>query len=503
MGIVFRQSIKTSIVVFTGAFLGVLIAWMSTKLILPQLYGYTNNLTRQALLMSQVCILGINSTLVVYIHKYTERDNRRHLLISLYLVIPLVFALLCSIPYYFLRPWVLHHFQPADVPLMDRYYLLLPVYGIIFILLTLLDQYLGSQMKVAVSAFLKEVVLRVINIILILLYGLEYISFDTLIISMVFMYLVPIVAYLIIAARTPGFRLSFRFSAFTREEYKELVHFSWYHFLLAMSMNLMTYLDALALPLYDHKGLSSVAVYGIAVVLISFLQLPNKAMMTPTITILSKAIANNDHEKARDAFVRSSINVLVATVFMAAIIISNLSNAIALLPHGYEPIGLIFILLFIGRFADLATGVNDAMLSITNHYKFNFYVSLGVIIILFGLIKWLVPLYGVYGAAIATSASLIMFNVAKFLYVWKKLDMQPFSQNTLLVLFAGSVTFCAGYFMPHFLAGKGHMYIYTFIDAAIRSLIVVAVYLLMLYWLKPSADLREYIATIRKNKRLF
>jgi cytochrome c oxidase subunit IV len=87
--------------------------------------------------------------------------------------------------------------------------------------------------------------------------------------------------------------------------------------------------------------------------------------------------------------------------------------------------------------------------------------------------------------------------------VWKKLDMQPFSINTILVLIAGAVTLAAGYYFPNFLKGQGHMYIYTIVDACLRGGIIVAVYLAMLYWLKPSADLREYIASVKKNKRLF
>lgn len=265
----------------------------------------------------------------------------------------------------------------------------------------------------------------------------------------------------------------------------------------------MSYLDSVALPLYDRSGFVAVAVYRVAVFLVSFLQMPNKAMINPVVTVLSQAVAENDNDKMKDVFIRSSINILIATIFMAAVIICNLSNAIDLLPPGYEQIGLIFIILFLGRIIDLSTGANDAVLSVTNHYKFNFYVSAGLIALLFALIKWLVPIYGVYGAAWATSITLILFNIAKYLYIWLKLDMQPFSIHTLQVIFAGVVTVAAGYFFPHFLAGKGHMYIYTFIDAGIRSLIIVAVYLLMLYWLKPSADLREYVASIKKNRRLF
>ncbi len=503
MGIVFRQSIKTSLVIFTGAILGVLTIWLSTKYIARQPLGFTGNLTYNCLLLAQIAILGLNATLAVYIHRYPPGDPKRKLLLSLCIGLPVVLCLIAIGPFILVKPWVIRHFQQADQFYVTRYYLLIPVYTIFFVLQILLEQYLSTQMKVAAAAFMREIVLRIIIIGLILLFAAGKISFDTFVITSITAYIVPIAVFLFIAYRSGGFSFSADFRSITPAEYKDLWHFSWYHFLLAMSVTLMSYLDSVALPLYDHSGFVAAAVYRVPIFLISFLQIPNKAMLNPVVTVLSRAVADNDNTKIKDVFLRSSINILIATIFMAAIIICNLTNAIAILPPGYEQIGLIFLILFVGRIVDLSTGVNDAILSVTKHYKFSFYVSAALIILLFALIKWLVPVYGVYGAAWATSITLILFNIAKYIYVWKRLDMQPFSIHTLQVVFAGVVTVAAGYFFPHFLAGKGHMYIYTFIDSGMRSLIIVAVYLLMLYWLKPSADLREYIASIKKNKRLF
>ncbi|PQJ10415.1 hypothetical protein CJD36_010580 [Flavipsychrobacter stenotrophus] len=501
MGIVFRQSIKTSLVVFTGAFLGIIIMFLSTRFIDKQALGFTRDLTYKALVFSQFCILGLNSTMSVFIHKY--QDVRKKLLLTFCILTPLLFAIMAVVPFYLLEPWVLHHFQPADIPFIQRYYMLIPAYMTLFILLVLLEQYLGTQMRVAVSSFMKEVVLRVVNIAIILLFAFGYVSLNFLIISTVLIYLIPIIIYIIIALRIDSFGFSFKFGAFSKSEYKELLHFSWYHFLLSLSITLMGYLDAIAIPLYDHSGFKSTAIYTTAVFFVSFMQMPSKAMMTPTITVLAQAVANADTAKAKDIFARSSINVLLATTFMAVMIICNIGNALVFMNNGYTQVGLIFLILFIGRYVDLATGLNDAILSITNYYKFSFYVSIIMIGILFALIRQLVPIYGVYGAAWSTSITLILFNICKYFFVWKKLDMQPFSMNTILVLIAGAVTLAAGYYFPNFLKGQGHMYIYTIADAAMRGGIIVAVYLAMLYWLKPSADLREYIASVKKNKRLF
>jgi O-antigen/teichoic acid export membrane protein len=88
----------------------------------------------------------------------------------------------------------------------------------------------------------------------------------------------------------------------------------------------------------------------------------------------------------------------------------------AVLNKDYSQVGLVFIILCVGRFVDLATGLNDAVLSITKHYKFTFYVSLAMTVLLFVLIKILVPVYGIYGAAWSTSITLITFNICKYIF---------------------------------------------------------------------------------------
>lgn len=503
MGIVFRQSAKSTIVVAMGALLGVLIIWLSTAYNTKQQLGFTKNLVNYALAVSQLLLLGLHSTLVVFIHKYADNERKRKLLISLAVFIPTLVAVVFTVGYAFCKAWILKHFQPADIPFMERYFMWLPVYTLLFVYMLVFEQYLGSQMKVAISAFMREVVLRVANIILLLLFGFGYVNFDVLVIGTVLIYLLPVSLFLILSFRIKEFGFSFDFRSFSKEEYKEIVHFSWYHFLLSISFLMMSYMDALTLPFYDHSGFSSLAVYSVAVLLISFMQLPSKALMPASFTVLAKAFNDNDMDKAKDIFVRASINIFIPSVAMALILICNLGNAVAVIKNGYGEIVPVFLILFIGRLFDLATGMNDQVLSIAKYYKFNFYLSLILMVFLFLMIRFLVPRYGIYGAAWSTTITLVFFNIAKFLFVWKKLAMQPFSSKTILVLIAAIPALAAGYFFPHFFDQGHHVYIRSFMDAVLRSLIVVIVYALMLLWLKPSNDLQEYIATIRKDKRLF
>src|ERR1700677_4933174 len=144
MGIVFRQSVKTAIVLVAGAVLGGLMIWLSTKFVPKQQFGFINSFARWAIMLSTFVPLGLVSTLAVYIHRYANADNKRKALITLCLFIPLIITLLLSIVYLLIPTWLLHHFQPMDRPLMQQYYGWLPIYTLLFFYMAVLEQYLCS-----------------------------------------------------------------------------------------------------------------------------------------------------------------------------------------------------------------------------------------------------------------------------------------------------------------------------------------------------------------------
>ena len=115
----------------------------------------------------------------------------------------------------------------------------------------------------------------------------------------------------------------------------------------------------------------------------------------------------------------------------------------------------------------------------------------------------MIPRYGIYGAAWSNTITLMLFNIIKYLFIKKKLGMVPFTSKTLLVIVAGIPALAAGYFFPYLFEPARHIYVHTFLDVIMRSTVIIIVYLLMLLWLKPSDDLVEYIASIKKNKRLY
>lgn len=495
MGIVFRQSVKSTIVTFAGALLGALLTYAGTRLFTMQELGIIRILITISAVFQSVILLGGGSVLATFLQRYSEKDVRKKTLLTITCVVPVVVVLISSIFYYLLKEPIIHIFKPEDQPFIAKYYHHIPIFVLAWGYMSLFDLYLVAQHKTAVSAFVREIVLRVINAVLYLLFFYSLIRFHTIIAGIVCMYIASAVILFIISSRTKGFGFSFQWNAFSKKEYKDIIHFAWYHLLLNVTFYMMGYIDTLMLAPLDKSGIKSVAVYTIATFIISIMIIPYRAMTLAAYPTLNQAYIDKNEAHVKDLFNRSSINILTVGVAMFLLIGCNLHNAVRLLPPGYEATSLLVFILMLGRLVDMSTGLNNELISISKYYKFNFRVSLLLIILIFISNRILIPIYGVYGAAWGSTLSLCVFNFLKVIYLRKKFGINTFSRNTFLICLLGLVSFACVYWLPKFDN--------LFIDTAFRTVIVLAIYATLLFIFKPSQDLSSYLASIKKNKRLF
>jgi len=496
MGIVFRQSIKTTIVIFAGAVLGALVVGGYAYVLSKPLQGFTRTVLSVAGFLQLFALLGTGSTILTYVHRYPPGQKRK-VLLTLAALVPLVTTGILLIPYLLFRNNLVHLYQPAEQGYINTYYLWIPVLVILWSYMSQLELYLSSQHRTAIATFMREVVLKFLNLILIALIGFGYISFSSFIIGTVLVYAVPTLIMLPIAMRTESFGFSMQWRVFGKQDYKELLHFSWYHLLLSVSASAMGVVDMYMLPILSKHGLSSLAVYAIAVFIASVMTAPYRAMASAAFPTLNLAYTNGDTDKVHQLFRRSSVNTLIVSVAMAVIIACNLPNAVAMLRkgQGYETIIPLVLIMMIGRLVDMASGLNTELISISKYYKFNFRISVLLVVLMVGLNLFLIPRFDVYGAAWSTTISLILFNVGKMIFLWKKMGVQPFTGKSLYVLAAGAIAGFVGYIVPAL-----HN---PFVDAVLRTGLVVVIYAVLLLWWQPSEDLRTYVQSIRKDKRLF
>ncbi|MCB9064063.1 MAG: oligosaccharide flippase family protein [Chitinophagales bacterium] len=495
MGIVFRQSIKTSIVTLAGAVLGALITIISTYVLSKTELGLYTNIIYAGAIIQLIVMMGTGNAIAIYTQKYDVNDEKRKALLTFGMLVTIAFAIIFSVLYFAFKEPIIALFKAEDQILIREYYFLVPVLVFIWSALSIFEHYLIVHVKIAVSAFVREVLLRLFNLVLLgcVFYGL--LTVNTFLYASVLVYIIPLVALAIISSKTPGFGFTRNLKVFSWKEYKDIINFSWYHLLIMASFYIMNYIDALMLGPLDQTGMESVGVYRTAVFIAAVMFMPFKAMSSSSLPILNEAVINKDHYKVNDLFSRAGVNILIVGIGLFVLIAMNLDNAVAILAEGYESVKPLVLILMLGRLVDMATGLNNELISISRYYKFNFRASALLLIMVFVLDRMYIPIYGIYGAAWVATISLAAFNIAKMIFLYRKMNLHPFTKGSLYVVLAGAAAAVPGFLLPNL----GN----PFLDATVRSLAIIVCYVGMLLWLKPSNDLVTYLDNIKQNKRLF
>ncbi len=488
MGVVFRQSVKATAVTFVGAAIGALMVFAASKLMPAQELGFSRNLTNQSVVASYFLILGLNNTLFLYYHRFdSEVDQRkRNVFMSLCFISPLIAFVLMSLPYFIFQDYFLERFfQVQDRPFMKRYMLCFPLYTLFYLYISLLESFLLTQIKTAAASFVKEVLIKGLNLLLVLLYGFQYIDYSFFIYGFVSSNLIAVIILWYLARKNEGFKFSFQWQLLSKKEYKSIYSFAGYHALMSLSYTLFGFLDAILLAGLDPNGLKSVAVYTNAVFVSALMMIPYRAMNNIASADISKSYTLGQLDKVKDIYTRSALNIFIASAFMLVLIVVNLHNIVAFMPQEYYLVYPITLIMLLGKLIDASTGNNDVALNMSPYFKWNFYLSLALIIVLVLLLRLFIPQYGVFGAAWVFTIVLSLYNIFKTYLVYRKLQLNPFSKEAYKVFIIGAVSGLSASLLPQL---ENIIW-----DSIVRSIVMVTLFGGLTLWLKPGEDIRHFI----------
>lgn len=147
------------------------------------------------------------------------------------------------------------------------------------------------------------------------------------------------------------------------------------------------------------------------------------AINTVIATQISKAYTAGDKEKLDDVVRLSSRLIFLGTVPIALVIIVFNDYILQLFGEEFLEGKWALIILTVGQMLNALTGSVGILLSMTGHQRFVRNVVWGVLIINVGLNFWLIPLWGIAGAAVATAISLALQNAVMAVYAYRVLNV--------------------------------------------------------------------------------
>lgn len=439
MGIVKRQGIKASILVYLGFVLGAinLLVFFPIFFTEEQL-GLTRVLTSTTLTFAQLCLLGLPAVMLKFYPYYRDHaKNNDDLLFWISLFASVGLIIISSIVWFF-YPNIVAYFAQKS-PMLSEYFYLTLVGGFCLVVYTIFETYARSHLRSVLPIFLREVGLRIFTLALIVLYYFNVIDFELFIIYFSFYFLIATIALVYDLLTNTGISFKMATSKVTKRIKNKMFMYGSFIYGGGLFAIIADNIDTILIA--GIAGLKSTGIFTIASYIVTILQVPQRTISSITTPILSKSWKDKDYANIQYLYEKTSLNQLIIGISIFLLIWLNIDQLFSFLPAAYSEGKYVILILCITRLIDLGTGINGEILITSNFWRFNFIAHVLLIALSIPINYFLILKYGIIGSAYSNLIAYTLYNSTRFFFIYKKYNMQPLTINTLYVILLAIATY--------------------------------------------------------------
>jgi len=487
MGIVVKQSINNTIILFAGFAIGGLnVLFLYTNFLHEDYFGLIQFLLSTANLLMPLMVLGMQHTIIKFFTSYKtkleiDKFLTSSLLLPLFIIIPL--ALIGTFSYEAISDWI-----SRENPIIKPYTRSIFTIAIFMGFFEVFYAFSKVQMKSVFGNFIKEIFHRICITFLLIGVFFKWISQEQFIYAVVIVYGLRMHIMMIYAFKLYRPRIILKLP----DNIKEILSYSFYIILAGSAAGILLDIDKFMIP--QLEKIAEVAYYGVGIYIASVVGIPSRAMQQIINPITAKELNANNMSEVKNLYQKSSITLLIAGGLLFLLINLNVKDLYVFIGKPEYSVGVwIVLMISVAEIYKLALGTNGAILTNSKYYRMFFYFSIAMAISVIALNKWLIQLFGINGAALATLIVVLIFSTFKIMYVKRKLQMQPFTKKTFQVVALILVLFVSFYFVD--------MKIHPILNIGIKSLLISLLYILVIFKMNVSEELNILLNRYIFNKK--
>ncbi len=439
MGIIMRQSLKSTAVTLVSAVLGGVNTLLLMYLLSKNIFGLFSLTISYGMFGSEIMLALTQVLYFIFIKKYQDGPQEGQFTRTLFrtnAVILLLVVLLGVVYVAFLRP--LTSFEPGTIlRYLSDYF---PYFFLLVLTMTayyFLTTVLAAKHKNALGALAKDMIPRVFNLIIILLAFGGILSFQTLILLLFCQYLLgSVVAFLFI--RKYNLLDISRGPLLSRQEVQELRNYRWTHVPFSMIWALSILSVSLVYTWFFTDGASTYAVFSISIFIVNFMNIPYDQLSRASISTISQAMRDKEWTKLDDIYKRANLNLMHTGTFMSIWLLAAVPFLIYFTGTKYLMLLTIAPFFVVGKWVDMATGFSSELIISSVWLSCFVYLSFTALVFMVACYAFFIPLYGHVGVAMSMALWFAFFNIIKLIFVKKSFGLSPFMPKA----FWGSVAFC-------------------------------------------------------------
>ena len=466
MGIVRKQGVNITLV----SFLGVIIGAINTMFVFPNVLGAEGHglvmlILSIATVLAQFAHLGIPNTIIRF---FPYLKDRKKFIYRLALQVPLMSVLFLGLVFYIFGDYLFDGYIRKNELFSEFQPIILPLVASLVFFEVLLS-ISRSELKSVFPAVLREFILRLSTLVTLCMYSFDFLNFSEFVYCWVGLYSSNVLFLSVYLFRFKLLNISFGFPLFPNSDIaRKMSKYGLVTLLTSSAAILVNRIDVLMLGYYLE--LENIAFYTVAFFMASLIHIPARSILQIVKPLLAKAWAENNMQEIVNLYRKTALNQLIIGLLLFIGVWMNINDLLLFVPVKYQGIQMVFFYIGLSKLIDVSVGVNGAIISTSNYYKYDLYINMVLILIVIITNITFIPLYGIVGAAMATSLAILIHNIIKTSVLYFLFRIHPFQLNTLKVTLLSVLIYYVLNLIP-----------FTLIDSNILRVIVRSVCIVLVY----------------------
>jgi O-antigen/teichoic acid export membrane protein len=448
-------------------------------------FGLVNVILSAAMIIYPILSFGMGPAIIRYFSINSKRNERGEF-ISFALFFPILIIIALGFIYYLFIPKIDVLVSEKSVLIKD-YLFYIFVFGVFMAYFEVFYAYSKVQLKSVFGNVLKEIFIRVVvTILLVLLYFNKITEHEFVVYLMIFY----------------GIRVLIMAWYSLKDSYKELVWklpsnassiIKYVVFVVLSASISFLFLEIDKVMVSQLIDLSNVAYYAVATFIGIVVAVPGRAMQQILNPLVASALADNDMPKVYELYKKSSINLIAVSGLIFLLITVNTASLFSMFDDKFQGGETVVLYIALAKLIMMSMGSNNSIMANSRYYRYDLLFGILTIGVTIFLNILLIPKLGIDGAALATAITIALYSFIRYVFVYIKFGMQPYTLQTLYLI--------AFVLILYFLGVDLVLSTNPILNILFKSIVVGVLYGLYLVLVKPSNDIVVIIEDL-KNKFL-
>src|SRR6185312_2415657 len=285
-----KQSIISTVFVYAGFVIGFVSTFLFTRqgsVFTPSEYGLTQIFIAVGNLMFAFANLGMVSVVYKFYPYFNDNLPKKKNDLLTWTLLVSVFGFCCVIlSGIVFKDFVIRKFGGNSPEFIQYYFWVFP-FGFSLLIFSMFEVFAWNIRKSIFTTFLRELLFRLLTLILIFLLSFKLISsFDTFIKMYAFSYGVVALVLLVYLIWKKEFYITFTISRVTKKFYKKMVSMASLIYVGSTIYTIAAFIDTIIIM--SLKGTDAVGIFSLGFVVSGLVQAPQRGAVAASIPVLSK-----------------------------------------------------------------------------------------------------------------------------------------------------------------------------------------------------------------------